>query len=239
MERSVQARIAVHAADAGMAACLPHDVGAQLRMHRMKELARVLSLSGLFMALAIVGARAAAQQAPTAGRKVYSSAGHPNSKGVDFRIEYPATWLAKEGRHPNIVQSLVSNDGRGLEMCVLLVRALPTNASAEEIDEAFSADGLRSMAPPGARFISGTRTRLDGLPAAALRISGEVENAGTRVRQEAIHYLVIWKDRIITLQFSVGDKLDAPQEATLERFSKFEPQFRQIANSFVLNNRWR
>lgn len=44
---------------------------------------------------------------------------------------------------------------------------------------------------------------------------------------------------MITLQFSVGDRADASPEAILERFSKFEPQFREMANSFVLNNQWR
>lgn len=172
-------------------------------------------------------------------RKVYSSAGHPNAKGIDFRIEYPATWLAREGRNPNIVQNLVSDGGRGLEMCVLLVRALPAIASAAEINEAFSPEGLRAMKPPDGRFISGGRTKLNGLPAGTVRISAEVENAGTKIRQEVIQYIVIWKDRVITLQFSVGDRADTPQEVILDRFSKSEPQFREIANSFVLSNQWR
>ena len=42
-----------------------------------------------------------------------------------------------------------------------------------------------------------------------------------------------------TLQFSVGDRADTPQEVILDRFSKSEPQFREMANSFVLSNQWR
>lgn len=152
------------------------------------------SFCAVVLALQVTPITVGTQQPPMVDRKVYSSAGHPNAKGMDFRIEFPATWLAKEGRNPNVVQNLVSDRGRGLEMCVLLVRALPATASATEINDAFSPEGLRAMEPAGGRFISGIRTKLNGLPAAAVRISAEVENAGTKLRQELIQYVVIWTE---------------------------------------------
>ena len=55
----------------------------------------------------------------------YKTNGAGKAKGVAFSIEAPKTWVAKEGNRPNIVQKFVSENGRGLELLLILIKELP------------------------------------------------------------------------------------------------------------------
>jgi len=52
--------------------------------------------------------------------ETFHTIGHPKAKGVDFKIEYPKSWRPQEGKRPNVVQTIVSENGRGLESIVLV-----------------------------------------------------------------------------------------------------------------------
>ena len=41
----------------------------------------------------------------------YRTGGHPKAKGVDFQLQYPKSWLAMEGKRPNVIQFLYAITG--------------------------------------------------------------------------------------------------------------------------------
>ena len=86
-------------------------------------------------------------------KRVFRTAGHPKAKGVDFQISYPASWRRSEGERPNIIQKFVSENGRGLEMAMLMVKDLPTppgyKVTRADLDNLFSEKELRGMVPAG------------------------------------------------------------------------------------------
>lgn len=46
-------------------------------------------------------------------KKKYSSLNHPKSQNIYVQIEYPSTWLIKEGERPYIIQKIFSTSGNG------------------------------------------------------------------------------------------------------------------------------
>ena len=68
-------------------------------------------------------------------RQRYESAGTGKAKGVAFNLQVPISWKAMEGNRPNVVAKFVSENGRGLEFFVVLIRAMPTSISGSEVAE--------------------------------------------------------------------------------------------------------
>lgn len=214
----------------------------------MSRLARSLT-AVLLLTLARSSAAAVPAGVPTpeseiaAGHiKIFSSGEHAKAKGVALRIEYPESWKALEGRHPNVVTNLVSEGGRGLEMCVIAIKAIPPGepVTPAEIDELLGPAGLRATVPPGAVFRSGRRTKINALPASMVRWGGSFENAGVSMRQETLHVSAICPRHVISLTFSVGRNAAGHDEAeVLAVFARFEKLFLLMANSVVVENQWR
>lgn len=78
----------------------------------------------------------------TEDSRVFRTQGHPKAKGVDFQVRYPASWRPAEGERPNIIQKFVSENGRGLESIMLVVKDIPLpedyKPTKRELDEFFS-----------------------------------------------------------------------------------------------------
>lgn len=213
----------------------------------MKESARQ-AIGALIAAMAVICAASVFADVPSpesefaAGQvSIYSSSKHPKAKGLALRIEYPASWQAKEGRHPNVVQNLVSEGGRGLEMCVITIRASPPGepVTPAEIDEMLSPAGLRATAPQGAIIRSAQRTKINSLPAGMIRWASSAENAGVTIQQETLQVTVLCPRHVASLTFSIGRRDEGGAISALSEFTRFEKLFQLMANSVVIENQWR
>lgn len=47
-------------------------------------------------------------------KRTFRTENHSKAKGIDFQIEYPMSWTAKEGVRPNIIQNIKSDNGFGM-----------------------------------------------------------------------------------------------------------------------------
>ena len=56
-------------------------------------------------------------------RQSFDSTGHPKAKGMKLQLQAPRSWEAREGKRPNIVHSWYSQDGKGLDSIMLLIRS--------------------------------------------------------------------------------------------------------------------
>ncbi len=172
---------------------------------------------------------------------IYRSHDHTKAKGVDFQIQYPQSWVAKEGVRPNVVQLITSENGRGLDNIILMVRdtQLPPNykVSAAEVEDLFSESGLKSMLPGQASFVSSQRVTLDSQKGGMVIYDMEVERVALNGHMRTISFFTLYKNKLIIIQGSTfSTRRD--QAALTDRFKKLQPLFMLVANSFVLQSQY-
>ena len=173
--------------------------------------------------------------------QTYRTKGHPKAKGVDFQIQYPRSWRAKEGQRPNVIQLISSENGRGLENIVLMVRdlGLPPGyvVTNEELDEVFSSQGLRDLIPAEGTFISGKSVVIDRHKGGMVISDQTVQRVDVTVFSRMLQFVTIYNGKMLFLQGMVGSKANDPA-ALQARFEKFQPLFMQIANSLVIQDQY-
>jgi len=154
--------------------------------------------------------------------------GEGKSRGIKLQIQYPSSWASLEAERPNILRKFISERGRGSQYATVLVKLLPPaeRPTKREIEEIFSASGIRDLVPPGGNFISGKRISFDGLPGAVVTFTLTADRMGQQFKLRSLMYMTFYRDNIVTLHFSTKD-----DDMT---FMRFEPLFRLMANSTVI-----
>jgi hypothetical protein len=175
-------------------------------------------------------------------KRVFRTAGHPKAKGVDFQISYPASWRQSEGERPNIIQKFVSENGRGSEMAMLMVKDLPVppgyKMTKADLDSFFSESELRALVPAGGRLISAKPVVLDGERGGMVTFEQTVQRLDLSMTVRGVHFVTLRSGKMISIQCMVYMRPGAGAEMR-ERFGRFETVFRLIGNSFVLHDRYR
>jgi hypothetical protein len=176
-------------------------------------------------------------------RAVYTSSGNPKAKGVEVSFDYPASWGGVEERRPNTLYQVTSESGKGLELCNLVIGDIPLpvgyTVTPQDVVEIFEPEGLRDFVPTGAQFIAGSKTTIDGQPAAWIHYAQEIDRAGIRLRMLWITYPVYIDKKIIVFSCSVGDSASKPAEELRRRYKTYFPLFQQMANSIVIHSKWK
>lgn len=169
----------------------------------------------------------------------YSTKDHAKAKGLELTFSYPVSWKAAEGDRPNIVQKFTSENGHGLEMFLVMVKDLPLPPgyviTEQELDEFFTESELEGMLPENSKFISAMPVILDNHKAGVILFDQKVQRLDITKTLRMQMYVTIIKEKMVFLQFMVTDREDATLQA---RFDKFEPLFKMIANSFVIQNQY-
>ena len=169
----------------------------------------------------------------------YINNGIGKSKGVAFSIESPKTWAAKEGDRPNIVQKFVSENGRGLELFLILINEIqlqPGELVTEmDIAEILTPSGVKEFLPDGAIYIDSGKLTIENLPGFWVRFSINGSRMRNIVSGETVMYTVFYKNKMIQLQGQVTTSVDGK---IIERggLEKYERLFDLIANSLVITN---
>lgn len=179
-------------------------------------------------------------------KREYRSDGSGKSRGLKLAIEHPASWKSTEGRRPHIVRVLKSKGGRGDASVLLQVREIPALASAEITEEDVDLMATPSALAeelPDALFIDHGTTTVAGQHCAWSHYIMTRETAGIQIKMLAWSLHLIYDQRYVNLQFSVGTgsmQGDAPiSDRDLEvRFEKHEPLFKLMLVSFDIYNRY-
>ncbi|MDP1948575.1 MAG: hypothetical protein Q8L77_13850 [Nitrospirota bacterium] len=184
-----------------------------------------------------------AKEFTTGNLTKFSTAGHPKSKGVNMVLSYPNSWLAKEGERPNIVQKFVSDGGRGLEMALIITKTIPVPAgtviSESELIEFFTPAEMKGMVPPDATFIHAKPTKIEGLPAGILEFSMRLERAGKTTDGQFISYIFIYGTTMVQLQCGISTDEPTTPGVLARQMDNFKPLFFLMANSIVLQDKWK
>lgn len=172
--------------------------------------------------------------------QIFSSNGHPKSKGVDFQITFPMSWDAKEGKRPNVISLIDSENGRGLESLVLTVIELPIperKLTPREERELFTPSLMKEFLPSNATVISSTPMKIDGLLSRAIVYDIEQIQLDFKLKMRGVLFTTLYKNKLINLQFFVTAL--PKEERTLNlQFKKYEPLFRLIANSLIVQSQY-
>lgn len=176
-------------------------------------------------------------------RITYSTAGNPKAKGIEMSFDYPASWAGAEGKRPNTLYQVTSEKGRGLELCNLVIKEinLPPGAkiTSQDIEELFDPKGLKDFVPAGNRFIAGKRTTLDGQPGAWVQFSQDADRAGVSLQMIWLMFQAYYDRRLIIFSCGVGDSGVKPRQLVQRRFEVNLPLFQQIANSIIIQSKWK
>jgi len=185
-----------------------------------------------------------AAQEFTAGNRIkFSTAGHSKSKGLNMVMSYPSSWKAMEGERPNIVQKFVSDAGRGLEMVMIITKNLPLapgeSLSIDELREILSPAQLKEMLPQGATLIGAKSTSIEGVPAGMLEYRLQQERAGISLSMQFVSYIFFSGATMVQLQCGVTIGQSTSIAALSQRMKEFKPLFFLMANSIVLQDKWK
>lgn len=168
-------------------------------------------------------------------KKKYISDDLKKSKGVEFALHVPMSWISKEANRPNIVRKFISQNGHSSEMTMILVFDFPEgNAlTASEIKSFLNQEDMQNNLPPDAILKDYGFFTLETLPGYWQRYTLAVERMKFKLTSEVLCYTLFYKDKMIQIQFQVGDFDNKDLE---QKFKKFEPLFDSIVNSFVLTD---
>ena len=192
-------------------------------------------------------------------KNIYRTKGHSKSKGLDFQIEYPRSWSKREGKRPNVIKYFSSNNGRGPAGALIMTRDLEKEAQGEltrqEINalqtlegskelalDLFSQSSLIEMADgmgmSNVRSINAKRIVIDRWPGAVLDFIGDAQRLDLNITMYNRMYIAIYKNYMIFLQCQVTKMPNETTEELRTKISQFEPLFRLMANSLVIQSQY-
>jgi len=172
----------------------------------------------------------------------YSTNGAGKAKGVAFSIEAPKTWMAKEGNRPNIVQKFVSDNGRGLELLLVLIKEMPLQPrekiTEKDILEILNPKDIKDVLPDGSIYINSGKLTLENLPGYWVHFKTSMSRVRNSVDMEIIMYTIFFKDKMIQIQGQVMTSING-EPGDSGGFKKYEKLFDIMTNSFVIANMYK
>ena len=174
--------------------------------------------------------------------RVFRTKNHPKAKDVDFQIRYPISWRPEEGERPNIIQKFTSENGRGLEMFLLMVKDIPIplgyTLTEQDLDDLFVESELKGIVPEGGKFISAKPIVLDRHKGAMIVYESTVQQLDITITTRILWFITMYDGKIISISCSVS-ALPGEESKLQERFNRFEPLFKMIANTFIIQEQYK
>ena len=174
--------------------------------------------------------------------RIFRTKNHPKAKDVDFQICYPISWRPEEGERLNIIQRFTSENGRGLEGFNLMVMDIPIpldyTLTEQDIDDFFVESELKGIVPEGGKFISAKPIVLDKHKGAMIIYDYTGQRVDITITTRNLWFITIYDRKMIQIFCSVS-ALPGEESELKERFNRFEPLFKMIANTFIVQEQYK
>ncbi len=174
--------------------------------------------------------------------RIFRTKNHPKAKDVDFQIRYPISWQPKEGERPNIIQMFTSENGRGLESFGLMVLDIPIpldyTLTEQDLDDFFVESELKGMVPEGGKIISAKPIVLDNHKGAMIIYDYIAQRVDITIATRNLCFITIYERKMIQI-FCAVSALPGEESELEERFNRFEPLFKMIANTFFIQEQYK
>lgn len=167
----------------------------------------------------------------------YFTKNFEKSKGADWSLKIPKSWVPQEADRPNILQKFNNEGGIGNEFIMILIKNLPdgTKLKKNEIAELFTEKEIKDFVPDKAKFISFKQMTFDGLQGGALEYEQTVTRLDLKIKLRLMNFIFIYNNQINFLQCSVSGLENENLTLAME---KFTPLFKLVANSIVINQKY-
>ncbi|AKJ63936.1 hypothetical protein [Kiritimatiella glycovorans] len=169
----------------------------------------------------------------------YTTNGVGKAKGVAFSIESPKTWVAKEGNRPNIVQKFVSENGRGLEILLILIKEVPLQPgekiTEKDVLEILNPKDIQDFIPDGGVHLNSGKLTLENLPGFWVHFKMDMARVRNTVGMETIMYTIFYKNKMIQIQGQVMTSING-EPSERGGLKKYEKLFDLMANSLVITD---
>ena len=174
-------------------------------------------------------------------RQTFRTKGHPKAKGVDFSVSFPASWSAREGDRPNIIQFFQSEAGNGNVFGGLIVQNLPSLGgyilTRRDLEEFFSEE-LDEMIPEGASLIESKQIVLEKLPAGLMIYDMTEKRLDAEIDMRVTQFVTIYNTSMIFIQLMISD-IETSGPSLIDLQKKYYPLFMAIANTLVINEKYK
>jgi len=172
--------------------------------------------------------------------KIFKTKGHIKAKGTDWQIKVPISWRTEEGDRPNIIQKFLNDNCLYRQSITLMVKELPLpkdyKISEEELNDFFTEKEMKTMIPPGGKFVAFKKMTFDANIGGMLEIEQTLKRLDSTMKVREISYMFIRGNKQYILSITVGsEKLYT--DLTIE-IQKYLPLYRLIANSIVVNDQY-
>ena len=205
----------------------------------MKSLFTFIALMCLCAAYATAGPKEDFALFRNGEKQAWDSTGHEKSKGISMKISYPRTWKAMEGSRPNIVQKFASDAGRGVEMVMIITKALPREITLSEKQEFLSVDAAKDLISDGGRLVSHKKTKIDGEDCAMIEAEDVRERVGQKIASKTLTFIIPRKDVLLIIQCATGGDASPGFDAIRKHYDEVKPLFLLISSSCVLTDKWK
>jgi len=175
-------------------------------------------------------------------KQTFRTKDHPKAKGLDFSISVPASWSKGEGNRPNIIQVFRSGCGHGPILCSLMVKAITQplgySPTKQELKELFQPDVLKQTVPEGGKLIVARELVLEGYPAGMLVYDITQQRLDFTINVRMTQFVIFHQNSMILIHFAVSKQPDTSE--TLDQlYQRFQPLFKLVANTLVINDRYK
>lgn len=156
------------------------------------------------------------------------------SQGLNLKIKYPKSWLAKNGDRPHVLKKMTSNNGHGLVGVLIGIAETNEIPTESDINLLLSEDGMKYQLPENFKVIS-TKTGLtiDNFKAASITYYFEKEQMDIKLGIIMETYMLYYNNFQISLVFSVGSTSDNYTDIA-NRYEINKKLFWHIANDIVI-----
>jgi hypothetical protein len=169
---------------------------------------------------------------------LYDTKGHPKAKNLRLTLPYPPLWNHEEGRHPNIVQKIMTSNGNHLISTTIHIIQSPMNrgySSAEINNEKFRKNWVEDLGGAFTYLNSGA-TQIDGENAIWCSYIQKFSMPTGDLQIFCLSYSVIYSGKQIMLIHGVGGVADDP--VLKKSFDAYLPIFQLMTTRVIFPDKW-
>ncbi|MFO7970459.1 MAG: hypothetical protein R6U40_01770 [Desulfobacterales bacterium] len=166
---------------------------------------------------------------------LYNTKMHPKAKGIHLKLPYPRSWIAEEGRHPNVVKKFKTHDGNHMISTLILIKNSPIkkNFSSAQIN---SENFRKSIAEGLGTYFESGATQVDGENAIWIFYVQNFSLPTANIRAYFLTYIVNFHGKMVLLMHGVGG---AAEDLILkEKFYSYMPLFQTITSNVIFPDKW-
>lgn len=170
---------------------------------------------------------------------IYDTKGHPKAKGIRLTIPYPKSWVAAEGRHPNIVQKFETTiDEKCVVSTIIRIQRVPKIIESGYTTTEINSEQFRKgmVEELGVKYLSSGSTKIEGENAFWAIYLQQQSYPTVNIAMFLLSYNVIYAGKLITITHGVSG--DANDQKLKEIFDAYVPIFQLITVGIIFPDKW-